>query len=143
MGIGRGEVARACLALVVTFGAGCATRGESPLRETEGPAHLDVVSSHYNDVNVYLMLDGSWLRLGTVTGLTTERFEIPESALYRPGGFRILAEAIGSSAAYLSSRVLANSGDLVRLQLASVLSMSSWSVGSVRGASPRGERRRR
>jgi len=137
------QVARGCVALMLALNAGCATRSRSPLDEPDGPAYLDVVSSHYHDVTVYLMLDGSWLRLGTVTGLTTERFEIPESALYRPGGFRLLAEAIGSSAAYLSGQVLASSGDVVRLQLTGVLSMSSWSVGSDRGPGPAAERWRR
>ena len=119
---------RAWYLLAAALVAGCGSKASSPFAgaQATGPVQLEVESSHYNDTRIYALLDGTWIRLGLVTGLTKDRFTVPSQALAVAGGFRILVDPLGSSAAYLTEPIHASPGDALVLQIAAQLHMSTW-----------------
>ncbi len=120
----------------LVFSPGCADRhapdwSAVPAAEDRGIG-LQVTSSHFLDVVVYAGRDGSWHRLGTVTGVGSERFDVPEWLAAPPGRFRLRVHAIGAPdrADYVTETILVNPGDVIELAVAGVLPMSTWHVRS-------------
>lgn len=116
------------LFLILSAGwTGCARR--SPFADDargEEPVRLEVENHNYLDVVVFAMPDGIWRRLGTVTGTSTTTLEVPGAIASRASGFRLLVDPVGSQAAYLTEPIYASPGDIVVLQVGSVIRMSSW-----------------
>jgi hypothetical protein len=122
-----GAVALAVLLMLVSA---CSRRAPSPwdAARADEPIVIEVQNDNFLDVNVYVMPDGNWHRLGTVTGAGRATFEATRDMLSGTGTFRLLVSPIGSRDAYLSEDILAMPGDRVRLRVGGVLRMSSWSV---------------
>jgi hypothetical protein len=113
--------------------SGCADRSTPDFRgrpAEPGSVVVDVNSQHYADVTIYVTRDGSWQRLGSVTGNGSARLEIPSAIATIGGQYRFRVHAIGTpdDTDYVSDRIMANQGDVIALTIAPLLSMSSWSV---------------
>jgi hypothetical protein len=95
------------VALLLTLGAAACASGEGTQSTETAPgrtAVVQVANNGFSDVTVYVVQSGMRRRLGTVTGLSQQRFLLPRPA------------------------VRVRAGDAVDLRLHSTLSMSSVSV---------------
>lgn len=95
-------------------------------RSTE--IRLEVRNQHFNDAVLYLLPNGQRRRLGTVTGLSSETFDLAEHPEVRQGYVRLAAQPIGSRERYVTDPISAFPGDRVVLTLTSQLRMSHWHV---------------
>lgn len=96
--------------------------GKAPART----AVVEVANNGFADVTVYVLQSGMRQRLGTVTGLSEQRFSLHISN--DAADVYLLADPIGGSRAYLSPPVRVRAGEAVDLRLHATLSMSSVSV---------------
>ncbi len=110
--------------------SGCGRALSSPFGGSgrDGPVTVEVVNHNYSDVNVYSVIGGQSLRLGTVTGLTTARLSLDEDRFGGGWGLRLRIEPIGSRERYTSPEVMAFAGGHVVLEIGAELSMSHISL---------------
>ena len=113
-------------ALLLALGAGCAAREKPSLGKPPPPAVVRVANNGFADVTVYVVQSGVRWRLGTVTGLSRQRFTLRPSI--HGGDVYLLADPIGGARAYRSPRVRVQPGQAVELRLHATLGMSSISV---------------
>ena len=137
----RGEiemfVTKLCArATVLAFVAMLVSCASAPDTGRVGPQdiRLEVDNGNYLDVVVFGLQDHTTTRIGSVTGLSSATFLIPDRLLVL-GRIRILVDPVGSPVAYLTDEIMVNPGDVVELYVAGVIRMSSWSVRSGGGGS--------
>ena len=119
------------LALLLAMGAaGCASAEDKPSlgKPANRTAVVEVANNGFADVTVYVIQSGMRRRLGTVTGLSEQRFRVAAVAS-EAADLYLLADPVGGARAYLSPAVRVRPGDAVDLRLHATLSMSSVSVG--------------
>ena len=98
---------------------------------------LYVTNDNWLDMVIYIYRGSSRFRLGEVTGVQSEVFEIPSAAMGSTSDFAILADPIGSfnssggaNGFATGSIGVATGGHLVvDLRLANILNQSSYSYG--------------
>jgi hypothetical protein len=118
--------ARAAL-LVALGAAGCGRHNEKPsLGKPDPPTTVNVANNGFADVTVYVLQSGMRWRLGTVTGLSHQRFSLRLS--HDRADLYLLADPIGGARSYLSPAMNVQPGAAVDLRLHATLSMSSVSV---------------
>jgi hypothetical protein len=79
---------------------------------------LTVVNQAFLDMNVYaLPQDGARVRIGTVTGNSTQTFRLPEYLVRTPITMRFLLDPIGGNRAPISNTISVSPGDNVELQI--------------------------
>jgi hypothetical protein len=118
---------RALVALLLALATAACGGGEKPsLGKPAPPAMVHVANNGFADVTVYVLQSGMRWRLGTVTGLSQQRFSLRLSN--DAGDINLLADPIGGSRGYLSPAVRVQPGEAVDLRLHATLSMSSVSV---------------
>lgn len=120
---------RAALALLIACTA-CARGGrEKPSLGKPAPPAMIVVANHnFADMNLYVVQSGMRMRLGTVTGLTRQRFRLPREVTRNVADIRIFADPIGGSQTYLSPAVRVHPGQSLELILGANLNLSSLAV---------------
>lgn len=87
---------------------------------------LEVNNNHFLDVVVYARSDGGRARLGSVTGKSSADLEVPGRFVQPALGFRLEVDPVGAGTRYRTEMIHANPGELVVLEVSSVLRMSSW-----------------
>ena len=118
------------VALLLTLGAAACASGEGTQSTEKAPgrtAVVQVANNGFADVTVYVVQSGMRRRLGTVTGLSQQRFLLPRPP-HQAADMYLLADPVGGARGYLSPAVRVRPGDAVDLRLHSTLSMSSVSV---------------
>ena len=119
----------AAFALAVALGAGaCGGQQKPSLGKPRPAAVVHVANNNFADITIYVIQSGMRLRLGTVTGLSEERFTLPSRFAAYTMDLYLLADPIGGSRTYLSPVVRLRGGEEVDLRLHATLSMSSVSV---------------
>ena len=110
--------------------SGCSRALSNPFGRAarEGPVTVEVVNNHYNDVNVYSVVGGQALRLGSVTGKTTARLSLDEDRVAGAWGLRLRVNPIGSRESYTSDEVMVFAGGHVVLEIGADLKMSNISL---------------
>ncbi|MBW3572067.1 MAG: hypothetical protein KY467_13280, partial [Gemmatimonadetes bacterium] len=89
------------VALLLAVGAvGCAGPEKPSLGKAAPTTVVDVANNGFADVTVYVVQSGMRWRLGTVTGLSEQRFTLRPST--HGGNVHLLADPIGGSPGYLS-----------------------------------------
>lgn len=110
----------AALATILILVAACASGGEN-----EGPqipfATLVVENDNTSTVTVYAVRGGTRQRMGTVTGLATERFEIRRSMLTGGGELSVAIDPLGSRRVYRAMPIFVNQGDVIEVTVSSFL----------------------
>jgi hypothetical protein len=86
---------------------------------------VQVRNNNYLDVVVYALRDGGRMRLGTVTGNCNAILKV-STDIATMQGFRLQADPVGSRESYVTEVIYAQPGAAIVLDVASVLSMSSW-----------------
>ena len=85
-----------------------------PLRTT-----VRVENHNFSDVDLFVVRSGGRIRLGTVTGLTTEVFTIPQGVVEVSGDLQFLASPVGGRGGALSMSIPASPGDSLVLEIPS------------------------
>lgn len=126
-GIGRTWPAVLVVAAVLSACAG--RRASTPFagggEDYDIPVEVD--NHNYLDIVVFAMQGEATNRLGSVTGLSSRSLTVP-GQLVVAGRIRLLVDPVGSREAYLTEDIMVNPGDVVVLQVGSVIRQSSWSV---------------
>ncbi len=102
------------LTLVFAFAA-CA-----PARRGAAPAQprttIEVDNRNFLDMRIYVMRGPSQrVRLGTVTGLSTQTLVIPSNLIFGATPLRFQADPIGGQARSVSHEITVSPGDEVRM----------------------------
>lgn len=120
------------VALVLAMAAGaCAPGGtgkQRPVGKPAPPTLVVVANRNFLDMNLYVVQSGMRVRLGTVTGLSTQRFRLPREVARHTGDLRLFADAIGGPQSYLSPPVSVRPGQSLELTLGASLNLSSLAV---------------
>jgi hypothetical protein len=102
------------------------------LKESPSPDNseiqLEVENHHWSDVVVYLMNGSQSQRLGTVGGVSTDRFIFPYRQLATGGRVRLRAHPVGGQGSFTSEDVVIQSGQGLKWTLESDLKRSTLSV---------------
>ena len=98
--------------------AGCAGNRPEDEPAPDAPAGLEVQNLGFPDMTIYAVTAaGSRVRLGLVTGHSTQRFNLPEHLVRGGDRLRFLADPIGGSRAPVSEDIYVAPGDLVTLTI--------------------------
>lgn len=99
------------------------------VRQAPVPIPLTVESRFREDVTIYVLRGGQRTRLGAVTAMTTQGFLIPVTFSGDAGGFRLLADPVGSlRSPYASEVMVVQPGQRVVWTLESRLGQSSLGI---------------
>ena len=85
--------------------------------EASREIRIEVVNDNYADMDIFVMGDGSRLRLGHVTGKTTATFTLNPNRISPSLGLRLLADPVGSRGAFLSDPETVGPGSIVVLNI--------------------------
>jgi hypothetical protein len=115
IGARLGTIARCLVLAVVLASLGCRTgharsEDEGPLRTT-----IEVQNEDFNDMTVYVLVNGSRTRLGIAPGNKTTVLTIPEYLLNGVPVMRFVADPIGGNRTPVSEEVNVNPGDQLEM----------------------------
>lgn len=102
-----------CLALALAVGSlGCRT-GNAPRSSDEEPLRttIDVQNQDFNDMTVYVLVNGARTRLGIAPGHKTTVLTIPAYLLSGTSFMRFVADPIGGNRTPVSEEVDVSPGD--------------------------------
>lgn len=121
--------------LGVLIGSGaCATVGEGGASNAAEPGApvtlLRVQNDNWQDMTVYVVRGTSRFRLGTVTGLTRETFEVPRTLLSDAPELQLMADPIGArhGEAYTTEPIPFAKGSTVVWTLTADLRLSHYGL---------------
>jgi hypothetical protein len=111
--------ARAAALALLALGAalpatGCYRKGGASAQEDERPTTLRVRNQGFLDVNVYAVRGSQRVRLGTVTGNSTQVLRIPPFLLNGITPLRFIADPIGNQRTPTSDEIVVTPGDEVQ-----------------------------
>ena len=117
------------LAAALTLSTIPACRSANPyaVGSQQDPVSLIVRNDNFSDMDLYAVADGLPTRIGTVTGNSTQRFELSES-MYRASDLRIIGTPIGGNGRASSGPIQVGSGQTIYFSIAPVLRQSSVSI---------------
>lgn len=74
-----------------------------------------VENRNFLDMKIYILRGSERIRIGTVTGNSTQVFTIPEGLIIGSGLVRFLADPIGGTATPISQEISVRQGEVVEL----------------------------
>lgn len=83
---------------------------------------------HLLDVNIFLQHDGQPDRIATVTSASTHSIVLPLRMLGQSKTIRIIAEPIGDETRYTTDLLLVQPGQIIELNVESLIARSNYSV---------------
>jgi len=89
-----------------------------------GAVSLHVVNDNYNDVDVYAVRNGQRIRVGSVTGNSSQTFTLNPS-LFPTNDVSLVAVPIGGFGAASSGRLSVSGGDQIEFRVMPVLNQST------------------
>lgn len=118
----------AALAVTLSACAGNAGPQSGPL-PPEGPStEVQVTNNNWADMNVYVERGGMRTRLGTVTSMTSRRFDIPRAFTTSSSSVRLVADPIGSRESHMTQPVQVFPGQTLEFTIQNHLAISTVSV---------------
>jgi hypothetical protein len=119
-------------ALALGIGA-CTPMTQSAARNAMSDARPDratlvVENNNWADMTLYLVRDGSRMRLGSAPSMSRSQFVITGAMLNGAGEVRIMADPLGGSRAWTSAPILVAPGNQVRFRLENNVSLSTYAV---------------
>ena len=97
---------------------------EQAAKESHGETVVQIDNQNFNDMNIYLLDEGTRVFLGAVNGLSTGTLAIPRAASSSAFRVRLLADPIGSSIAITTPNLSVGPGQTVYWTIGSTLSNS-------------------
>lgn len=121
------------LLLVATAGLGSACGGrndveDEPEPDPQAPTPLTVANNHWLDVVVWVMHDGEFTRVGTVTAASSSEFFLPPWMIGPTRSIRLTAHPIGGNGAVRTELIHIQPGQFIEWHLESQLARSSVAV---------------
>ena len=116
----RASLALALLALTLA-GAACSGKRVMGAEHTAPFATIVVNNDATLNVTVYAVNQGSRIRLGQVTALQREEFEIEERYLSGMGTLQLMIDPLGSPRQYYSDSISVYDGDVVELRVSALI----------------------
>ncbi len=89
---------------------------------------VEVSNHNWSDVRIYILRGGNRFRLGTVTTMNTETFEVPEALLGPGATIQLLADLIGGAGRVTTERLQVEPGLVIQWVIENALSQSSYFV---------------
>ena len=83
-----------------------------------------VVNNNWTDMRIYAVVNGRSIRLGTVTSLTSETFEILESLVSFSTDLEFVARGIGSRSDSYRTSIQVFPGDVLEFRLENSIGLS-------------------
>lgn len=119
--------------LLVAFPLVLACRGP---RQSMDPAaspvadgfELTTNNRHWLDINVFVQHDGEASRVTTVTASSSQSLILPLWLLGESKIVRLIAEPVGQAGSYTTDLLRVDPGQIVELNVESVLSRSNYSI---------------
>lgn len=117
-------------ALVLSV-SGCAANGAGgtadPLMDIDRTT-VEVTNNNWSDVRVFIVHGGSRIRLGTVSAMGRQVFQLPRTMSYATGNVRLVADPIGSRNAHFTAPITLSSGQRISFRVENHLAISTVSV---------------
>lgn len=106
-------------ALVLGASSGCALLNRKSDEEAEArePTTVRVENQAFLDMNIYVWRGGQRIRLGTASGNSTTKFNIPASLIFGATPLRFQADPIGGNRQPISQEITVTPGDEVVLTI--------------------------
>lgn len=108
-GVGR----RALPLLAALSLAGCASTGSAFRRRVE-PPRLEVINNNFSDATIWVVFPAGRIRLGTVSGNATSRFQLSSDYVFQPVYLQI--DLIGGARCVTDTLTL-DEGDRLHLEI--------------------------
>jgi hypothetical protein len=118
----------ATAALILLVGA-CSTkdsRNHAALPEAQ--TRVEVTNHNWSDMRVYVVRAGNRFRLGTVSTMGTQIFQLPRALASYHGGLQLVADPIGSREFHVTQPLSIAPGQLVSFKIENHLAVSTVSV---------------
>lgn len=103
-----------CLLVILTA---CAPGSKAASPEPASTAMVQVENRGFTDMVIYAINGGQRVRLGLVTGNSTQTFTVPRYLTNGGGPIRFLADPIGGNQTPVSEEMSVRPGDLVTLTI--------------------------
>jgi membrane-bound serine protease (ClpP class) len=87
---------------------------------------VEVTNRNWRDVAIYILRSSARFRLGTVTSMNSQQFEIPGGLLVPGAVVRVLAEAIGSSERVTTEDIRVEHGLVIQWVIEHAISQSNY-----------------
>jgi hypothetical protein len=114
--------------LAITLSA-CASGGSQRApAPAMAPTRIEVTNHNWADMRVYVVRSGTRFRLGTVSSMGTQIFQLPRTLSVSTSGLQLIADPIGSREMYMTQTLNIAPGQLVRFKVENHLAISSVSV---------------
>ena len=83
-----------------------------------------VVNHNWHDMRIYAIVNGRSLRLGTVTGLSSETLKIRKSLVGFGADLELVAQGIGSRSEIYRANIQVSPGDVLEFRLENSIGLS-------------------
>ncbi len=93
----------------------CATSSRQAGNQEDYKTSVRVENRNFLDMKIYILRGAERIRLGTVTGNSTQVFTIPEGLIFGSSLLRFLADPIGGTATPISQEISVRQGEIVEL----------------------------
>jgi hypothetical protein len=116
---------------VLIAAAACGSHRRRPATESSGPpanVTLQVTNHNFLDVTVFVLHDGARLRVGLVTGTSTQSFTLPGRMVALSHELALVGEALGSRAVARTETLFVQPGQRIEWTLETDLRRSSVGV---------------
>ena len=101
---------------LVLFVAACASSTTQGGPESNEPATtIEVDNQNFNDMTIYVYEGSQRVRLGSVPGVSTRTFRIPERLLFGISALRFQADPLGGGASPITGEIAVSAGESLRL----------------------------
>ena len=127
---GKAGKQRAIVTLVVLVVAGCTGPRQNVDPEPVEASGFSLIlnNRHLLDVNIFLQHDGQPDRITTVPSSTSRAIVLPLRMLGQSKTIRIIAEPIGDDSRYTTEMLLVQPGQIVELNVESLIARSNYSI---------------
>jgi len=105
------------LLVLAACGGGRRTAAAGPASPDQARTTVRVENQNFLDMNVYVLNGTQRVRLGTVPGLTTRVFPIPQNLVFGISSLRFQADPVGANRAPISQEISVQAGDQVILTI--------------------------
>ena len=115
--VGHGGRMRGSLLAVLLLCTACGHAAQSGVPEPRPVTTLKVQNQNFLDMVVYVLLDAQRIRLGTVTGLSTQVLTLPDYIVRGSPQLRFEVHPIGGRGNPITETISVRPGDVIHLTI--------------------------
>jgi hypothetical protein len=120
----------ASIAVVATFAACAPNQAPASAPGVGGPAsaRVEVQNNNWSDMTIWAYRDGLRVRLGTVTSMATQVFNLPRTIASAAGSIRLVASPLASNTQHTTPAVTIWPGQTIEFRIENQIGISTVSV---------------